>query len=91
MEKDQFDSPALVALETCSERVIRDDWRLYIDLEVATDLRKYRSYRGNSVRDLLRALRNKVSEKKHECISKNTNTMQIKNSLGDKNNCNLQT
>ncbi|XP_029675812.1 serine/threonine-protein kinase/endoribonuclease IRE1 [Formica exsecta] len=59
VEKDQFDSPALVALETCSERVIRDDWRLYIDLEVATDLRKYRSYRGNSVRDLLRALRNK--------------------------------
>ncbi|XP_072763557.1 serine/threonine-protein kinase/endoribonuclease IRE1 [Anoplolepis gracilipes] len=59
VEKDQFDSPALVALETCSECVVRDDWRMHIDLEVATDLRKYRSYRGNSVRDLLRALRNK--------------------------------
>lgn len=62
MERDQFNSPALMALETCGERVTGNDWRLYIDLEVATDLRKYRSYRGDSVRDLLRALRNKVSE-----------------------------
>ncbi|XP_011874492.1 PREDICTED: serine/threonine-protein kinase/endoribonuclease IRE1-like [Vollenhovia emeryi] len=59
VEKDQSNSPALIALETCGERVTGDDWRLYIDLEVATDLRKYRSYRGESVRDLLRALRNK--------------------------------
>lgn len=59
MEKDQLDSPALIALETCSERVICDDWRSHIDQEVAADLRKYRSYRGDSVRDLLRALRNK--------------------------------
>ncbi|XP_011630520.1 serine/threonine-protein kinase/endoribonuclease IRE1 isoform X1 [Pogonomyrmex barbatus] len=59
VEKDQSDSPALIALETCGEHVTGDDWRLYIDLEVATDLRKYRSYRGESVRDLLRALRNK--------------------------------
>lgn len=62
VERDQSNSPALIALETCGERVTGDDWRLYIDLEVATDLRKYRSYRGESVRDLLRALRNKVSE-----------------------------
>lgn len=60
MERDQSDSPALIALETCGERVTGKDWRLYIDLEVAADLRKYRSYRGESVRDLLRALRNKV-------------------------------
>ncbi|KAL0110554.1 hypothetical protein PUN28_013865 [Cardiocondyla obscurior] len=59
VEKDQFNSPALIALETCSERVTGEDWRLYIDYEVATDLRRYRSYRGESVRDLLRALRNK--------------------------------
>lgn len=63
VEKDQPDSPALIALETCPLNVIRDDWRLHIDLEVATDLRKYRSYRGESVRDLLRALRNKVRAK----------------------------
>lgn len=35
---------------------------MHIDHEVAIDLRKYRSYRGESVRDLLRALRNKVQE-----------------------------
>lgn len=63
MERDQSNSPALIALETCGERVTGNDWRLHIDHEVATDLRKYRSYRGESVRDLLRALRNKVSEK----------------------------
>lgn len=61
MERDQSDSPALIALETRGERVTGDDWRSHIDLEVAIDLRKYRSYRGDSVRDLLRALRNKVS------------------------------
>lgn len=60
VEKEQTDSPALIALETDNTRVVRGDWRLFIDVEVATDLRKYRSYRGESVRDLLRALRNKV-------------------------------
>ncbi|XP_014471160.1 PREDICTED: serine/threonine-protein kinase/endoribonuclease IRE1 [Dinoponera quadriceps] len=59
VEKDQLDSPALVALETCGERVIENDWISYIDVEVASDLRKYRSYSGHSMRDLLRALRNK--------------------------------
>lgn len=66
MEKDQFDSPALIALEMYSERVIREDWRACIDVEVAADLRKYRSYRGDSVRDLLRALRNKVSKSEYK-------------------------
>lgn len=60
MEKEQIDSPALIALESNSMRVLQGDWRLIIDIEVAADLRKYRSYRGESVRDLLRALRNKV-------------------------------
>ncbi|KZC13752.1 PREDICTED: serine/threonine-protein kinase/endoribonuclease IRE1 [Dufourea novaeangliae] len=59
VEKEQNDSPALIALETDSHRIVQSDWRLLIDVEVATDLRKYRSYRGESVRDLLRALRNK--------------------------------
>jgi len=62
VEKDQSDSPALTALEASGDRVIQGNWRLHIDAEVAADLRKYRSYRGESVRDLLRALRNKVSE-----------------------------
>ncbi|XP_025155794.1 serine/threonine-protein kinase/endoribonuclease IRE1 isoform X2 [Harpegnathos saltator] len=59
VEKDQLDSPALIALETCGKRVIENDWVSYIDVEVASDLRKYRSYSGDSMRDLLRALRNK--------------------------------
>jgi serine/threonine-protein kinase/endoribonuclease IRE1 len=38
---------------------IKGDWRDHICSEVAMDLRKYRTYKGQSVRDLLRALRNK--------------------------------
>ncbi|XP_043785399.1 serine/threonine-protein kinase/endoribonuclease IRE1 isoform X1 [Apis laboriosa] len=59
VEKEETNSPALLALEFECNRVVQGDWRLLIDVEVATDLRKYRSYRGESVRDLLRALRNK--------------------------------
>ncbi|XP_034936103.1 serine/threonine-protein kinase/endoribonuclease ire-1 [Chelonus insularis] len=59
VEKDEADSPALMALETGGSRIVQTDWRSCIDYEVANDLRKYRSYRGESVRDLLRALRNK--------------------------------
>jgi len=46
-------------LENEAHCVIRGDWRDWICDEVKNDLRKYRTYRGNSVRDLLRALRNK--------------------------------
>lgn len=61
VEKDDQESPVLQALEEGAYSVVRDDWRNMIDSEVAQDLRKYRNYRGTSVRDLLRALRNKVS------------------------------
>ena len=61
MEKDDQESPLLQALEEGAYNVVRGDWRNVIDSEVAQDLRKYRNYRGTSVRDLLRALRNKVS------------------------------
>ncbi|KAJ8682778.1 hypothetical protein QAD02_018570 [Eretmocerus hayati] len=59
VEKDGPESPALQALERGNRSVVQGDWRAHIDVEVAADLRKYRSYRGESVRDLLRALRNK--------------------------------
>ncbi|KAI4494432.1 hypothetical protein M0802_008924 [Mischocyttarus mexicanus] len=59
VEKEGVSSPALLALESGNEQVIKGDWRTHIDNEVATDLRKYRSYQGDNVRDLLRALRNK--------------------------------
>nr|CAD7199765.1 unnamed protein product [Timema douglasi] len=60
VEKESDESLVLSSLEFDSSRVVREDWRQCIDWEVAHDLRKYRNYRGNSVRDLLRALRNKV-------------------------------
>lgn len=51
----------LATLETGAHSVcVCGDWRAAVDDEVTADLRKYRSYRGDSVRDLLRALRNKV-------------------------------
>lgn len=61
VEKAESDDPILTALERGGSPVVRGDWRILIDEEVARDLRKYRSYRGESLRDLLRALRNKVS------------------------------
>lgn len=60
VEKAEIDDPVLLALEKDGLPVVRGDWRRHIDPEVAHDLRKYRSYRGESLRDLLRALRNKV-------------------------------
>lgn len=60
VEKLEEGDPVLRALEENGRIVVRNDWRLFIHDEVAKDLRKYRTYRGESVRDLLRALRNKV-------------------------------
>lgn len=59
IEKEDVDNFVLKTLEENSLHVVKGDWRVHIDSEVAQDLRKYRNYRGNSVRDLLRALRNK--------------------------------
>ncbi|XP_046408900.1 serine/threonine-protein kinase/endoribonuclease IRE1 [Ischnura elegans] len=66
VEKEDQSSVVLRALErggwpggTAWTVVGRGDWKSSIDPEVSEDLRKYRNYRGNSVRDLLRALRNK--------------------------------
>jgi serine/threonine-protein kinase/endoribonuclease IRE1 len=59
VEKAENDDSVLQCLEEINFTVVRSDWRKHIHEEVATDLRKYRSYRGESVRDLLRALRNK--------------------------------
>ncbi|XP_071442322.1 serine/threonine-protein kinase/endoribonuclease IRE1-like [Hetaerina americana] len=66
VEKEDQSSVVLRALErgswpggTAWTVVGQGDWRSSIDPEVSEDLRKYRNYRGNSVRDLLRALRNK--------------------------------
>ncbi|XP_072167602.1 serine/threonine-protein kinase/endoribonuclease IRE1-like [Diadema setosum] len=59
IEKEPLDCPLLIAMETDAGEVVRRDWRNNITIELQTDLRKFRSYKGHSVRDLLRAMRNK--------------------------------
>ncbi|KAH7643782.1 serine/threonine-protein kinase/endoribonuclease ire1-like protein [Dermatophagoides farinae] len=58
-ECEQSDSELIRTLEQGSLDVCRGDWRRCITIELQEDLRKFRSYKGHSVRDLLRAIRNK--------------------------------
>ena len=51
--------PALINLERNSSIIVNHDWRKHVGDELQAELRSRRSYRGNSVRDLLRAIRNK--------------------------------
>ena len=59
IEKEAVDSSVVISLERGGIDVCRGDWRRHISIELQTDLKKFRSYRGSSVRDLLRAMRNK--------------------------------
>ncbi|XP_040002423.1 serine/threonine-protein kinase/endoribonuclease IRE1 isoform X4 [Xiphias gladius] len=59
IEKEPADSPIVVRLETAGRVVVRINWRMHISVPLQTDLRRFRTYKGNSVRDLLRAMRNK--------------------------------
>ncbi|KAL3272858.1 hypothetical protein HHI36_014319 [Cryptolaemus montrouzieri] len=59
VEKADENDPVLQSLESDGTNIVQIDWRVHIHEEVVKDLRKYRTYQGNSVRDLLRALRNK--------------------------------
>ncbi|XP_068157925.1 serine/threonine-protein kinase/endoribonuclease IRE1 isoform X1 [Drosophila tropicalis] len=59
VEKLQFHAEPLKSLEKNGRLVVLDDWNLHVDPLITDDLRKYRGYMGASVRDLLRALRNK--------------------------------
>lgn len=61
VEKSDSIDYVLRKLEHDGEKIVKCDWKNHIHEEVASDLKKYRSYHGSSVRDLLRALRNKVS------------------------------
>jgi serine/threonine-protein kinase/endoribonuclease IRE1 len=54
----------LLELESGANKVIGGDWYKRIDRIVANDLGKFRKYDGKRVRDLLRALRNKVKNHK---------------------------
>uniref|UniRef100_A0A8C5R512 Serine/threonine-protein kinase/endoribonuclease IRE1 n=1 Tax=Leptobrachium leishanense TaxID=445787 RepID=A0A8C5R512_9ANUR len=59
IEKEALDGPLVKQLEKGGREVVKLDWREHITVPLQTDLRKFRSYKGRSVRDLLRALRNK--------------------------------
>ncbi|XP_069808178.1 serine/threonine-protein kinase/endoribonuclease IRE1 isoform X2 [Dendropsophus ebraccatus] len=59
IEKEPLDGPIVKRLERGGRDVVKLDWREHITVPLQTDLRKFRSYKGKSVRDLLRALRNK--------------------------------
>uniref|UniRef100_A0A8C8AA13 Serine/threonine-protein kinase/endoribonuclease IRE1 n=1 Tax=Otus sunia TaxID=257818 RepID=A0A8C8AA13_9STRI len=59
IEKEPAEGPIVSALEAGGRGVVRTNWRMHISLPLQTDLRKFRTYKGGSVRDLLRAMRNK--------------------------------
>ncbi|KAG0086097.1 bifunctional endoribonuclease/protein kinase ire1 [Podila epicladia] len=55
----EIQSPLLAKLEHNAKDILGRDWYKVIDRTLVENLGKYRKYDGNSVRDLLRALRNK--------------------------------
>ncbi|XP_059203107.1 serine/threonine-protein kinase/endoribonuclease IRE1-like isoform X1 [Centropristis striata] len=59
IEKEPLDGQIVRQLERGGRAVVKSDWREHITVPLQTDLRKFRSYKGGSVRDLLRAMRNK--------------------------------
>lgn len=61
VEKAQPSTEPLRTLEKNAALIVKEDWNTQLEPEITNDLRKFRGYQGGSVRDLLRALRNKVS------------------------------
>ncbi|NXC46870.1 ERN1 endoribonuclease, partial [Penelope pileata] len=59
VEKEPAEGNIVAALEAGARAVVRTNWRMHISLPLQMDLRKFRIYKGSSVRDLLRAMRNK--------------------------------
>ncbi|XP_077930148.1 serine/threonine-protein kinase/endoribonuclease IRE2 [Halichoerus grypus] len=59
LEKESEQGPLVTALEAGGSAVVRGDWHKHISVPLQTDLRRFRTYKGTSVRDLLRAIRNK--------------------------------
>ena len=59
MDKEDYDSAILAAVERNKSDIVRGNWNDCLDDVIRDDLRKHRTYNGKSVRDLLRALRNK--------------------------------
>ena len=59
VDKEDDDSYVLGMIEKDGAAVTRGDWQMALDEAVRSDLRLHRTYKGKSVRDLLRAIRNK--------------------------------
>ncbi|KAJ1349395.1 hypothetical protein KIN20_004957 [Parelaphostrongylus tenuis] len=59
IEKEEDSSAVVRRLETNARGVVGGNWRNNICDPLAADLRRFRTYKGHSVRDLLRAMRNK--------------------------------
>jgi serine/threonine-protein kinase/endoribonuclease IRE1 len=59
IEKLDVNMDPLRTLERNAKAIIRDDWKQHLDENLKEDLRKHRDYLSISVRDLLRAIRNK--------------------------------
>ncbi|XP_045704754.1 serine/threonine-protein kinase/endoribonuclease IRE2 isoform X2 [Phyllostomus hastatus] len=59
LEKESEQGPLVMALEAGGSIVVRGNWHKHISVPLQSDLRRFRSYKGTSVRDLLRAMRNK--------------------------------
>ncbi|KAJ8317880.1 hypothetical protein KUTeg_002971 [Tegillarca granosa] len=59
IEKETEECEVVQRLETRGLEVVKFDWKKHITVELQNDLRKFRTYKGQNVRDLLRAMRNK--------------------------------
>ena len=59
VDKEEEDSYVLGMIEKDGAAVTRGDWLMALDVAVRSDLRLHRTYKGRSIRDLLRAIRNK--------------------------------
>jgi len=59
VDKEEDNSFVLNTIERYGGLVTKGDWQEQLDPAVRADLRKHRTYKGKSVRDLLRAIRNK--------------------------------
>jgi len=59
VDKEEDNSFVLNTIERNGNLVTKGDWQEQLDPAVKNDLRKHRTYKGKSVRDLLRAIRNK--------------------------------
>ncbi|BFZ17659.1 hypothetical protein BsWGS_20698 [Bradybaena similaris] len=59
IEKEDESCEVVQSLERGGPPIVKFDWRKNITVELQEDLRRFRTYKGTSVRDLLRALRNK--------------------------------